>query len=130
MEKRFKSSLRKIWLVVGILSMVVLFLPPIGDSQIYVKNTILGLNALMFLLSLPCSLFAVPVVVAAAYYLDMYPTSRQGVTLMTILLFVIGLMQWFWISRFWSPTEPALQMLNLPGTNTENIIAFGSGKTK
>ncbi len=130
MEKRFKLSLKKIWLVIAILSMVLLFLPPIGDSQVYVKNTILVLNVVMFLLSLPCSLFAVPVMIAAAYYLDMLPTSNQGRTLSTILLFLIGLMQWFWISRFWSPTEPALQMLGLPGTNTDNIIAFGSGKTK
>lgn len=130
MKKRFKLSLRTIWLVIGILSMVLLFLPLTGDAQIYVKNTLLALNALMLLLSVPCSLFAVPVMFAAFYYLDMYPTSKQGVTLSTILLFLIGLMQWFWISRFWSPTEPPLQMLGLPGTNSENIIAFGSGKTK
>jgi hypothetical protein len=129
MEKRFKLSLRKIWLVVGIVSMVLLFLPLTGDAQVYAKNTIIVLNALMLLLALPCSLFAVPVMFAAFYYLDMFPTSRQGITLSTILLFLIGLMQWFWISRFWSPTEPALQMLGLPGTNTDNIIAFG-GKTE
>ena len=76
----------------------------------------LVVNVLMFVLSLPCSLFAVPVLAAAAYYLDMHPTTSQGVTWSTILLFVIGLMQWFWIARFWSPTEPVLQKINL----TEN----------
>lgn len=128
MEKRFKLSLRTIWLVVGIVSLALVFLPLTGDARVYVKNTILALNALMFLLSLPCSLFAVPVMMASAYYLDMLPTSRQGITLSTILLFLIGLMQWFWISRFWSPREPVLQGLGLPGVNSE-IAAFG-GKAK
>jgi hypothetical protein len=127
MKNSFKFGLREIWLTVGVFSMILLFLPPIDGWHDFVKNTILVLNALMFILSLPCSLAAVPVMLAAAYYLDMYPTSSRGMNLSTILLFVIGLMQWFWIARFWSPTEPPFQMLGLLGEKSD-VAAFGSSR--
>jgi hypothetical protein len=115
MKVNFKLSFRQIWLAIGIFSLILLFfLPPGADANNPLRNAMLVANVLLFVLSLPCSLFAVPVVAASAYYLDMHPTTSQGITLSTILLFVIGLMQWFWIARFWSPVEPPLQMLNLP----------------
>lgn len=124
MKKNFKLSLRQIWLVIGVFSMILLFLPRADGWQDFMKIMLLALNALMFILSLPCSLFAVPVVIASAYYLDMHPTSPAGMTLSTILLFLIGLMQWFWIARFWSPAEPPFQMLGLLGEKSD-MTAFG-----
>jgi energy-converting hydrogenase Eha subunit C len=123
MKRNFKSSVRLIWLIIGVFSLILLFTPRVEGWQDFTKNTILALNAVMFILSLPCSVFAVPVVVAAAYYLDMHPTSSRGMTLSTILLFVIGLMQWFWIARFWSPSEPPLQMLGLLGEKSDMTAA-------
>ena len=123
MKNSFRLSLRQIWLVFGVLSMILLFLPRVEGWQDFMKSALLVLEVLVFIFSLPCSLFAVPVVVAAAYYLDMPPTSVRGMTLSTILLFVIGLMQWFWISRFWSPREPPFQMLNLLGENSDMTVA-------
>ncbi|HEX8737878.1 MAG TPA: hypothetical protein VF721_21280 [Pyrinomonadaceae bacterium] len=123
MKNNFKLSLRQIWLAVGVLSMITLFLPRVEGWQDFMKNALLVLEALVFILSLPCSLFAVPVVIAAAHYLDMPLMSSRGMTLSTILLFVIGLMQWFWISRFWSPREPPFQMLDLLGENSDMTVA-------
>ncbi len=82
------------------------------DSQ-NLQNTILVLNGLMLILSLPCSLFVIPIVVLANHYLEMNPVSTEGIYLNTLFLFILGLMQWFWVSRVWSPTEPQLQMLDL-----------------
>lgn len=115
MKKNFGAYLKWSWLGTGVLSLLLIFLPLAGETRAAALDAVLVLNGLMFLLSLPCSLFAVPVVVAAAYYLDMPPTSSAGLTLSAIFLFVIGLMQWFWIARFWSPAEPALQRLGLLG---------------
>lgn len=117
MKKNFGAYLKWIWLGCGVTSVVLVLLPFEGETRTNVLNAVLVLNGLMFLLSLPCSLFAVPVVVASAYYLDMPPTSSAGLTVSAIFLFVIGLMQWFWIARFWSPTEPVMQKLDLLGEN-------------
>jgi Na+/phosphate symporter len=117
MKKNFGAYLKWIWLGCGILSVILVLLPLEGEARELALNAVLVLNCLMFLLSLPCSLFAVPVVVAAAYYLDMPPASSAGLTVSAIFLFVIGLMQWFWIARFWSPTEPPLQRIGLLGEN-------------
>ncbi|HSK73815.1 MAG TPA: hypothetical protein VK892_19110 [Pyrinomonadaceae bacterium] len=120
MKINFKLSFRHIWLAIGIISLILLTYLHFGtDPQNAVQKTLLVLNVLMFILSLPCSLFALPVVISAAYFLDMQPNSVDGIYLNTILLFVLGAMQWFWIARFWSPTEPPLQRLDLLGEKSK-----------
>ena len=112
-----KSNLKRLWSIVAVLSLISLAFLWFGGETQNLKNTILALNVGMFLLSLPCSLFAVPVVAASAYYLEMHPTSAEGIYLSTIFLSVLGLVQWFWIIRFWSPTEPIMQRLDLADGN-------------
>ena len=109
----YKSNLKILWSVVAFISLVLLALTWFGYESANLKNSILALNVMMFLLSLPCSIFAVPVVAAAAYYLEMPPTSAEGIYVSTIFLSVLGAVQWFWIMRFWSPTEPIMQKLDL-----------------
>ena len=109
----YKSNLKRIWSVVAVLSLILLALMWFGYESQNLKYAILTLNSLMFLLSLPCSIFAVPVVAASAYYLEMHPTSNEGIYLSTIFLSVLGAVQWFWIVRFWSPSEPIMQKLDL-----------------
>ena len=114
-----KSGLSYIWLVFGVLSMILTIFLWFGFDSPNIQNTILVLNGLMFVLSLPCSLFAVPVVALANHYLAISPFSIEGIYVSTFFLSIIGLMQWFWIARFWSPTEPTLQKLNLLSVNSE-----------
>ena len=111
---KFKVSLKQIWLAVGVFSLVLpVFLPSEADSSNAFLNVVGIVNIVMFILSFPCSLFGLPVVFFAWYVLGMNPNSIEGAYLNTILFFVLGAVQWFWISRFWSPTEPVLQKINL-----------------
>ena len=114
-----KSNLKYIWLTVGVFSMSSMILLWFGHDSQNLQNTIHVLDALMLILSLPCSLFAVPVVVLANLYLEINPFSIEGINVSTIFLFVLGLMQWFWIARFWSPTEAPFQNLNLLDAKTD-----------
>ena len=113
-----KSNLKHIWLAVGAFSMILLAFDWFGFGSHNLQNTILGLNVLMFVLSLPCSIFVVPVIAAASYYLEIHTTSGVGIYVNTIFLFVLGFMQWFWIANFWSPAEKPFQMLDLLGENS------------
>ena len=120
MKMNFKLGFRHIWLAIGIFSLILLaILHFSADDQNLLQKLLLVLNVLMFIFSLPCSLFALPVVISAAYFLDMRPNSVDGIYLNTLLLFVLGCVQWFWIARFWSPTEPTLQRLDLLGGKPE-----------
>ena len=111
---KFKLSLKQIWLAVGIFSLILpVFLPSEADSNNLFLNIVGIVNIVMFVLSFPCSLFGLPVVFFAWYALGMNPNSIEGAYLNTILFFVLGVVQWFWIARFWSPTEPVLQKINL-----------------
>ena len=108
-----KSNLKHIWLAIAGFSMILTIFLWFGYDSQNLQYTILALNGLMLILSLPCSLFAVPVVALANHYLAINPVSIEGIYVNTFFLFIIGLMQWFWIARFWSPTESPLQMLDL-----------------
>ncbi|HEY8561086.1 MAG TPA: hypothetical protein VIL74_11995 [Pyrinomonadaceae bacterium] len=111
---KFKSRLRQIWLAVAVFSLILpVFLPSEAHSGSALLNVVGVVNIVMFVLSLPCSLFGLPVVFFAWYALSMNPHSVEGAYLNTILFFVLGAVQWFWIARFWSPTEPVLQKINL-----------------
>lgn len=111
---KFNLSLRQVWLAVGIFSLILpVFLPSETDSNNIFLNTVGVVNVVMFILSFPCSLFGLPVVFFAWYALDINPNSIQGAYLNTILFFVLGFVQWFWITRFWYPSDAPFQKLNI-----------------
>jgi len=110
-----KTNLKRIWSVVAVLSLALLIYSWFGGAEPSpnLLNALLVLNGLMFLLSLPCGLFAGAVVFFAWYVLEMSPLSLEGAYLNTIVLFLLGFVQWFWITRFWYPTETPFQELKL-----------------
>lgn len=109
----YSMTFKRIWTALAILSLSFLVFRWFAfDSQI-LQNTHLILNALMFILSLPCSIFAVPVILLSAHYLEMSAASSDGIVLNTFVLLMLGGLQWFWILRFWSPSEPIMQKLDL-----------------
>lgn len=108
-----KSNLKYLWLAFGSLAVILTFFVWLGYESDGLENTILALDALMFILSVPCSLFFIPVAAAANYYLEIDTFSVAGIYLNTIFLVVIGLLQWFWLARFWYPTESVFQKLDL-----------------
>ena len=110
-----KSNLKYIWLAVGGLAVVLMIFFWFGFESENLKKTILALDGLMFILSVPLSLFFVPVAAAANHYLEINALSTDGIYLNTVFLFVLGFMQWFWIARFWSPSKPPFQKLDLLG---------------
>lgn len=108
-----KSNLKYLWLAFAILALVLTLVQWFGYESGSMQNTILALDGLMFILSVPCSLFFVPVAFASNYYLGINALSGGGIYLNTFFLFVLGFMQWFWIARFWYPTESPFQTFDL-----------------
>ena len=109
-----KTNLQRIWSVVGVLSLALLIYLWLGESESSaLLYAILALNALMFLLALPASVFGAATVVTAWYVLDLNPISSEGAYLNTIVLFLLGTVQWFWLTRFYFPPETPFQKLDL-----------------
>jgi hypothetical protein len=111
-----KTNLKRIWSAVAVLSLALLIYSWFGGAEEVspnLLNTLLALDGVMLLLSLPSSLFAGAIVFFAWYVLEMNPLSLEGAYLSTIVLFLLGSVQWFWLTRFWYPTETPFQELNL-----------------
>ncbi len=111
---KIKFDFKRIWTVVAGISLILLGFHWFGIDYQQLEISILALNVLAFILALPCSIFVLPVLVASNHYLELSPISSDGLYLNTIFLAVIGAMQWFWIAKLWSPSEPSVQMLDLP----------------
>ena len=108
-----KSNLKNIWAAFAVLSFALLVYLWLGNESPNLLNAIIALDGVLLLLSLPCGLFAMPVMFAAWYVLEMEPSSIEGVYLETILLLLLGAVQWFWLRNFWYPREPIFQKMNL-----------------
>jgi hypothetical protein len=113
-----KSNLKRIWTIVAVISLSLLIYSWFTDESPKLLKMILAFAAVMFILALPCSLFASAVVFFAWYVLEMNPLSVEGANLNTIFLAVLGVMQWFWIARIWYPTETPFQKLDLLSNQT------------
>ena len=107
-----KSNLKYVWLAFAALAAALTISLWLGYDAANLRTAIYALEALMLFASLPCSLFAVLVVWLANEYLGVNPLSVEGIYIATIFLLVVGAMQWFWIARFWSPSEVMFQNLN------------------
>lgn len=109
-----KTNLKRIWSVTAVLSLGLLIYLWLGENESpRLVYTILALNALLFILALPCSIFGAATVLTAWYVLELNPVSAEGVYLNTIVLFLLGAVQWFWLIRFYYPPETPFQKLNL-----------------
>src|SRR5688572_20892821 len=116
MTEKFKLSLTGMWLLVSVFSLILpIFLPSYATSHGLVSNAIGVSTATMFVLSFPSSLFGLPVMFMANYVLGLDPNSIQGMYVNLLMLFVLGVVQWFWIvPRVWR-NHPVIQRLEFSG---------------
>jgi len=120
MKERFKLSLSGLWLPVSVFSLLLpVFMPSSANASNFAENAIGTASVSMFILSFPSSLFGLPAMFFAKIVLDVNPNSIEGMYLNLFLLFVFGLVQWFWIVPRVLRNEPRFQMLNLFGGNPE-----------
>ena len=99
MSERFKLSLSGMWLIASCFSIILpIFLPSSVNAPSIVANSIGAATATMFLLSFPISLFGIPLLFAASYVLGVEPNSIQGMYVNLLVLFALGLVQWFWMA--------------------------------
>ncbi len=110
-----KTNLKRIWSVVAAVSLGLLIYAQFNEESPMLLNALLVLDAVMLILAVPCGLFGGAVVFFAWYVLEMNPLSLEGAYLNTIVLAILGTVQWFWLIRFWYPSETPFQKLDLLG---------------
>lgn len=115
MNERFKFSLSGMWLFVCVFTLLIpVFLPSFAGSANPAANVVGTATASMFILTFPGSLFGMPLLIFVGAILGVDPNSIQGMYLNLFVMFVLGLVQWFWIvPRIWR-NEPDVQILDLP----------------
>ena len=126
MKKNFVLSLGQIWLLISIFSLTLpVFMPSSANPQTFLENVIGTVTVVMFILSFPSSLFGLPVLFFAQGVLSVEANSMAGMYLNLFLLFVLGLVQWFWIVPRVLRKESYLQMIELLEAKSAAPLAGG-----
>lgn len=108
-----KQFLKSAFAAVTAISMIVLIRHWFMEAESsQTVTTLLVLNVIALILALPSSILAAAVG-GAWYALELDPRSGDGVFLNTVLLSVIGTVQWFWLERFWYPKEAVFNRLDI-----------------
>ena len=115
MNERFKFSLSGMWLFVCVFTLLIpVFLPSFAGSANPAPNVVGAATTSMFILTFPSSLFGIPLLVFIGSMLGVNPNTIEGMYLNLFVMFVLGLVQWFWIvPRIWR-SDPKVQVLDLP----------------
>lgn len=114
MIERFKPSLSSMWLFVSLSALIFpIFVPSFPSAPGLTANPIGTATVTMFLLSFPSSLFGIPLLFMTDLVLGLDPNSIKGMYVNLLMLFVLGLVQWFWIVPRVLRSEPAVQALDL-----------------
>jgi len=113
--ERYWSRLKVLWLFVSLLCLLAPVFIPTPRYPTDLLNDPIGMSTLvMFILSLPMSLFALPAIMMEVISYGFSPNSVMPAYLNILFLFAVGAVQWFWVvPRLSWKNEPDLQILDL-----------------
>src|SRR5262245_62407818 len=98
MNERFRLTLGQIWVLISTFCLLLpVFLPSSANPQTFFANVIGTVTVTMFIFSFPMSLFGLPVMFMTNSILGVDPQSIGGMYLNLTMMFVFGVIQWFWI---------------------------------
>ncbi|HKP68949.1 MAG TPA: hypothetical protein VJV05_06675 [Pyrinomonadaceae bacterium] len=128
MNVRLKLSLTGLWLITSLSAIVLPVFLPSGPRNQLIGNPIDLATASMFVLSLPSSLIALPVAAfidSVGFRFGSSPIGDQY--LFILLLFVVGVVQWFWLVPKIFRNRKALQTIELSDVNLNAGLVEASG---
>lgn len=98
MIARYLSTLKLPWLVVSFICLIApVFLPTSRYPSDFLDDPMGTATGIMFVLSFPLCILAVPIILFMEFSLGIRSGSIQGAYLNLLFLFAFGLVQWFWI---------------------------------
>lgn len=119
MRERMKISFSSLWLFVGAVTLLApVFLPTVPGNNVLGYATVL-----MVLLSFPSSLFAAPLMMFVSIALGINAHTIEGGYLNLVMLFGLGVAQWFWIvPKVWG-TASEVQTLGVASIRPVRSLA-------
>jgi hypothetical protein len=98
MDEIIFFRLRLLWVITAISSLILpVILPSSAAPGDPIHNVIGTATAAMFVLSFPGSIVGIPIVFLAEMVFAYDPNSISGMYINLLLLFGMGVLQWFWI---------------------------------
>ena len=115
MSERFKFSLSSMWLFISLFTIILpVFLPSSAHSANPASNAIGVATAAMFILSFPSSLFGLVAMFFVHATFSLRLESMEAMYVNLLVMFALGLVQWFWIvPRIWR-NDPQFQTIEIP----------------
>jgi hypothetical protein len=101
------------WLFISVFTILLPVFIPSASSSNPATNAIGVATAAMFILSFPSSLFGLVAMMFVNIIFSMNVNSIEGLYVNLLVMFTLGLVQWFWIvPRIWN-RDPAFQTVEI-----------------
>lgn len=98
MGNRLKLSLGGVWLIASLSALIIpIFVPSYTNPAGFERNSLALSTVTLFLLSFPSSIVALPLLFMLYELLGVTTASITVEYFNVIFLFVLGLLQWFWM---------------------------------
>ena len=115
MKSATKWSLGTLWLLASITALFIpIFVPSARGPASILDDVITLASAVIYVLSFPISLVGIPLLYVTQILIGIDPNSIGGKYLNSFLVFLLGLVQWFWIVPHLLRKPPRAQILDLP----------------
>lgn len=116
MRSGLKLSLGGTWLLLSLVSLILpVYLPTAANPQNIVQNAIGMATFTMYVLAFPIGLFGIPLLYISQIVLSVDPNSIGGKYLNLFLVFLLGVIQWFWIVPKLYRKQAKFEVFELPG---------------
>ena len=114
MPEKLKFRLSSMWLFVSVFTIVLPVFMPSYSSFNPASDAIGVATAAMFILSFPSSLFGLAAMFFVHATLSLKLESMEGLYVNLLVMFALGLVQWFWVvPRIWR-NDPQIQTIEIP----------------
>lgn len=98
MNKVWETKLQRFWLVISAISLLLPILLNLTniETENFANRTMI-LLAIMFVISMPFSIFSLPLMALFRYGIELDLNSMFGTYFFIVLLNIFGYLQWFWL---------------------------------
>lgn len=97
MNKIWETKLQRFWLIVSGTSLLFPLFLYFGKFDLDFADAITAFLGIMFVVSLPFSLFSLPLIALFKFGIELDINSMFGAYFLIVLLNIFGYLQWFWL---------------------------------
>lgn len=97
MNKNWETKLQRFWVLTSVISLIFPVFLYLAKFDLDFSDAVTAFLIIMFVVSLPFSLFSLPLIALFTYGIELDINTMFGAYFLIVLFNVFGYLQWFWL---------------------------------